>query len=232
MSSEELAAKYIPPHENMEVESERSVEVGKLDIHEDKDVRDDDGIRNDCLKQQRAAFESRMGKGEAVLLLVNSNDVDVDSDDETKDIGDVEVGSDFGKQSSITTVQCAAAAAVLHQEDIIDNTIKKRRRKAFLLIMLLSIALFGMILGVTIETETRGGEETDNANNGGEIQTSEALFLSDETTTLNNETTISPSPSQSSVNDADYSLPPASMSVVRELHTLSFARFGLFKSIS
>ena len=125
---------------------------------------------------------------------------DLDSHVGMGDIGDVEVGSDWGKRSSVTAVDCA----VVLDYDNASN--KKRRRKPCLLGMLLSVALFGMILGVTIRTQ---GETDDN----GEIQRSEVLFMSDET--LNG--TDSPS-SSSSLNNADSSLPQASISVVRNIH--------------
>lgn len=188
MSSEELAAKYIPPEINECQEKEERGEVGKLDITDEGN-----GFR-DCL---RRAFESRTGE---TISIWN----DLDSDDGMGDIGDIEVGSDWGKRSSITAVDCALVV-----DDDNDNN-KKRRKKACLLGMLLSVALFGMILGVTIGT--RG--ETDDY---GEIQTSEALLMSDES--LNGTDSPSSSPS---VNNADSSLPPASISVVRNYHCFSF----------
>ena len=86
---------------------------------------------------------------------------------------------------------------------------RREGEKLLLLGMLLPVALFGMILGVTIVTQ---GETDDN----GKIQTSEAVFMSDET--LNGTDSPSSSPS---VNNADSSLPPASISVVRNIHCSS-----------
>ena len=182
---DELRAKYIPPEINECQEKKERGKVGKLDLTDESD-----GFR-DCLKR---AFESRTGE---TISIRN----DLDSDDGTGDIGDIEVGSDWGKRSSITAVNCAMVV------DNDDNN-KKKRKKACLLGMLLSVALLGMILGVTIGT--RG--EADY----GEIQTSEALFMSDET--LNETDSPSSSPS---VNNANSSLPPASISLVRNVHCSS-----------
>lgn len=167
LSAEELGAKYFPPEiDYLAREGKEEKEVGKLNIDETKNDGTSEGLRS-CFRS-----------------LIRSGAV-TDSDDDN-DIGDIEVGSDFGNKSAVESAvvsddKVPNQYATRGNEGSMNDQNKKR--KASLLGLLLIIAMLGMILGLTLGTQ---GEDEN-------IQSSEAAYLSKETET---NSTTSPSPTQ------------------------------------
>lgn len=185
MSSEELGAKYVPPSIDSTSKPKERLQVGKLSIDETKNDGTTEGLRS-CLR-------SFMCTGAVT-----------DSDD-GNDIGDVEVGSDWDKKS---TIECAVVSD--DEESKPKSTVEgsselkfdhNKKRKACFLGAFLTIAAFAMILGVTLGIQ----------NEDGDAQSSEDVHLNESLANW----TASPSPAQNAQTNIVSSLPPAVQSMVR-----------------